>query len=306
MKKKHVYIIALLFSCMVFSQSPNKMSYQAIVRNASSELVADSNIGIQISIIKQAVSGTAVYVETHAVNTNANGLITIQIGAGSPISGVFSDIEWGSDSYFIKSEIDLTGGSNYTISGTSELLSVPYALYAKEAKNVTTYNIGDFAHGGVVFWLDETKQHGLVCSKNNTSNATKWFAGQFGVTRSKGNGIYAGKSNTNIIITSHIAFGDNNNDYAASLCNGLQVVENSILYGDWYLPSAFELKLISQNIALINETAEANSGESFTNSFYWSSSEENSSKAFIINVFNSQESSVLKSSENPVRAVRSF
>jgi hypothetical protein len=119
---------------MVFSQSPDKMSYQAIVRNASSELVVDTNIGIQISIIKQAVSGTAVYVETHAVNTNSNGLITIQIGAGSPISGVFSDIEWGSDSYFIKSEIDLTGGSNYTISGTSELLSVPYALYAKEAK----------------------------------------------------------------------------------------------------------------------------------------------------------------------------
>ena len=92
MKKKHVYIITLLFSCMIFSQSPDKMSYQAIVRNASGELVTDTNIGIQISIIKQAISGTAVYVETHSVNTNANGLITIQIGAGSPISGVFSAI----------------------------------------------------------------------------------------------------------------------------------------------------------------------------------------------------------------------
>lgn len=306
MKKKYVCILVLLFSCMVFSQSPEKMSYQAIVRNSNNELVQDASIGIQISIIKQSANGNAIYAETHIVNTNNNGLITIQIGTGSQITGVFSDIEWGSDSYYIKSEIDIEGGDNYTISGTSELLSVPYALHAKEAENIITYEIGDFAHGGVVFWLDETGQHGLVCSKVNQSNSIRWFPGAFVSSRARGDGLYAGKANSLLIMSKYINNDDNDDSFAASLCMDLGVVENNLLYGDWYLPSAFELRLLSLNIDTINDTLIDNGGEVFTNSFYWSSSEENSSKAFIINIFNSQESSVLKSSQNYVRAIRSF
>jgi hypothetical protein len=323
MKYKHLLIIALLICGIISAQTPQKMSYQAIARNADGTLVSEKQVGVKISILQNSSSGNTVYAEIHTITTNVNGLITLEIGTGAVVSGSFTAIDWGSDTFFLKTETDLNGGSNYTITGTSQLLSVPYALHAKTAANVfsgnyndltntpkvndlKTYSIGDFAHGGVVFWVDESGQHGLVCSKVNQITATRWFAGTFGSTYAKGNGLYAGKSNNSIIISTHIFIGDDTNDYAARLCNELEVVENNVLYGDWYLPSAFELKLISLNLATINNTATSNGGENFINSFYWSSTEETDSNARIVNVANAQESSVLKSSQNPVRAIRSF
>ena len=286
---KIILIIALLITSKVLAQSPEKMSYQAIVRNTDGGLVSNKSIGVQISILQGTVSGTAAYVETHAPTSNINGLITL---------------DWGAQTYFIKIETDLTGGSNYTISGTSQLLSVPFALYAKKAGNVKTYKIGDFAHGGIVFWVDETKQHGLVCAKQDQISATKWFAGKFGSTYARGNGLFAGKSNNTLIISTQVFYDDS--DYAARICNQLEVIENSVLYGDWYLPSVFELKLLSQSLAIINNTSTNNEGSALLNSFYWSSTEASSNNAKIVNVSNAQESSVFKSSQNPVRAIRSF
>ncbi|MBC8344609.1 MAG: collagen-like protein [Bacteroidetes bacterium] len=86
---------------------------------------------MRISILQGTVSGTAVYVETQAPTTNDNGLVTIEIGAGTVVSGNFSTIDWTNGPYFIKTETDANGGTTYTITGTSQLLSVPYALYAK-------------------------------------------------------------------------------------------------------------------------------------------------------------------------------
>ncbi len=303
---KIILIISLLISSITLAQSPEKMSYQAIVRDIDGVLVSNKSIGMQISILQGTASGAAAYIETHSPTTNINGLITLEIGNGSKATGNFSEIDWGAQDYFIKTETDPTGGSNYTISGTSQLLSVPFALYAKKAGNVKTYKIGDFAHGGVVFWVDETKQHGLVCEKNNQSTAVKWFAGTFGSTYARGNGLFAGKSNNILIISTQVFFGDDDSAYAARICNELEVIENNVLFGDWYLPSVFELKLISQNLTTINSAAIANGGSALLNSFYWSSTEASSNNAKIVNVSNSQESSVFKSSQNPVRAIRSF
>jgi hypothetical protein len=303
---KIILIVALLITSLVIAQSPEKMSYQAIVRNADGGLVSNKPIGIQISILQGTASGTAAYIETHSPTTNINGLITLEIGNGSKTTGNFSEIDWGAQTYFVKTETDLTGGSNYTISGTSQLLSVPYALHAKKADNVSNYKIGDFAHGGIVFWVDETGQHGLVCSNTNLSISVKWFAGTNGNTQAKGDGLFAGKSNNTIIISSHVSIGDDGNDYAARLCNEFEVTENNVNYGDWYLPSAYELKLMSQNTTIINNTAFANGGDSFINNFYWSSREDTNSKAWIVNLANGQESSVSKAGLNPVRAIRSF
>ncbi|WP_375722244.1 tail fiber domain-containing protein [Saccharicrinis sp. FJH54] len=111
------------------------MSYQAVIRNADSELVMNSSIGMQISIIQGSISGTSVYVERHFPTTNENGLVSLEIGTGTIISGVFADIDWSTGPYFIKTETDLNGGANYTITGINQLLSVPYALYAQEAGN---------------------------------------------------------------------------------------------------------------------------------------------------------------------------
>jgi uncharacterized protein (TIGR02145 family) len=137
MNKLCSILAALLMTASVYAQSPEKMSYQAVIRSSSEELVSDQLVGMQISILQGSAGGTAVYVETQAPTTNANGLVSIEIGAGAVVSGDFSVINWENGPYFIKTETDLTGGTAYTISGTSQLLSVPYALHAKTAEAVT-------------------------------------------------------------------------------------------------------------------------------------------------------------------------
>ena len=118
-----------------WAQAPQKMSYQAIIRNASNIVVASSSVGIKISVVKGSPNGTAVFVEQHSKMTNANGLVSLEIGGGTLLSGSFSGIDWGKGPYFIKTETDPLGGTNYSIEGTTELLSVPYALFAGTSSN---------------------------------------------------------------------------------------------------------------------------------------------------------------------------
>lgn len=135
---KKLYLIVCVFYCIILNaQTPEKMSYQAVIRNSSNELVSDTSVGMQISILQGNSTGTTVYTETHTPTTNQNGLISIEIGSGTVISGDLSTIDWSSDTYFIKTETDPDGGTNYTITATSQLLSVPYALHAKTASTVT-------------------------------------------------------------------------------------------------------------------------------------------------------------------------
>ncbi len=143
MKKIFTITVTVLVLASVFlpprasAQSPEKMSYQAVIRGADDNLLTDTQVGIQISILQGSANGTAVYIETQEPTTNANGLVSIEIGAGTVESGDFSTINWANGPYFIKTETDPAGGVNYTITGTSQLLSVPYALHAKTAETVT-------------------------------------------------------------------------------------------------------------------------------------------------------------------------
>ena len=130
MKRIITLFAVILMTASVFAQAPNKMSYQAVIRNSSNALVTNSAVGMRISILQTSATGTAVYVETQYTTTNANGLASLEIGAGIVVSGIFSTIDWANGPYFIKTETDPAGGSNYTITGTSQLLSVPYAMYA--------------------------------------------------------------------------------------------------------------------------------------------------------------------------------
>jgi hypothetical protein len=137
MKKLYTILIALLVTGSTFAQAPEKMSYQAVVRDAANTLVTNQSVGMQISILQTTPMGTAVYIETQTPTTNVNGLVTLEIGGNSAtvVSGTFSTIDWGAGPYFIKTETDPSGGSSYTITGTSQLMSVPYALYAKTSGN---------------------------------------------------------------------------------------------------------------------------------------------------------------------------
>lgn len=137
--KKSLQIFALLFCIIVFAQAPEKFSYQAVIRNASNALITNANVGMKISILKTSAAGTVVYSESQTAMTNINGLVSIQIGAGTPITGTIAGINWGADSYYIKTETDPAGGTNYTIAGTTQLLSVPYALYTNSSASDTPF-----------------------------------------------------------------------------------------------------------------------------------------------------------------------
>ena len=135
---KRIFITLTLFFSMLsvaFAQAPQKFTYQAVVRDAGNVLVASQAVGVRISILQGGANGTMVYQETHTAVTNANGLMTLQIGGGTVMNGDFAAIDWATGPYFLKIETDPTGGTNYTIEGTQQLLSVPYALYAGNAAN---------------------------------------------------------------------------------------------------------------------------------------------------------------------------
>ena len=162
---KSILLYSIFFTFIsAQAQAPQKFSYQAVIRNASNALVANTNVGMRISILQGSATGTANYAETHTATTNANGLAIIQIGSGTVITGVFANINWGSGIYFIKTETDITGGNNYTIIGASQLLSVPFALNSSDNqwktngtdisnKNLSNVAIGKpsasaYGHGG--------------------------------------------------------------------------------------------------------------------------------------------------------------
>lgn len=139
--------LALCATAFFYAQAPNLFSYQAVVRNPGNNLAVNQTVGLKFSIIKTSVNGTVSYAETQNISTNANGLVTAQLGNGAVVSGSIANIDWSSDLYFVKTEIDPSGGTSYSISGTQQLLSVPYALSSKSVSDgaVTTGKISNSA-----------------------------------------------------------------------------------------------------------------------------------------------------------------
>jgi len=170
----------------------------------------------------------------------------------------------------------------------------------------TTYSVGDFAQGGIVFWVDETGQHGLVCAKEDQSTVASWYAGTYGNTQAKGDGPYAGEANTSIIIAAQVAIGDDGSTYAARICNELQINEGGFTYGDWYLPSKEELNLMNLNKTTIDATATSNGGSAFATAYYWSSTEFDILYSWLHDFDNGGQISFDKISTYRVRAVRAF
>ena len=129
-------VFVLLFFCLTFSyaQSPEKFTYQSVIKSSSGYHLKNQEVGLKISVLFNSSNGIAVYSEEHTVESNNNGLVTLIIGDGIS-SDVFSDIDWGAGEYFLKVEVDPEGGVNYVMEQTSQLLSVPYALYAGNSRS---------------------------------------------------------------------------------------------------------------------------------------------------------------------------
>jgi len=133
MKRAVLSLIILAVCIIITAQVPESFNYQAVVRDASNSPITDQEVSFRISILKGSVLGSEEYVESHNTSTNSLGLVNLAIGDGTVESGDFTAIDWGADSYFLKVEIDLAGGTDYDEMGTTQLLSVPYALHAKTA-----------------------------------------------------------------------------------------------------------------------------------------------------------------------------
>ena len=133
---KNIIAFCLLFvQFTILSQAPEGVNYQAVIRDNNGGLISNSFIGLKITLFQGAINGTAVFEESFDLSTNDFGLVNVVIGAGTSISGDFSLIDWSNGPYFIEVSADENGGTDYELMGTQELMSVPYALYAKTAGN---------------------------------------------------------------------------------------------------------------------------------------------------------------------------
>ena len=481
MKRILSTLAAVLFTAFIFAQAPEKMSYQAVVRDASGSLISSTQIGMEINVRKGSPTGDIVYTETQTPTTNANGLVSIEIGGESG----FSAISWGSDTYFIETKTAVEAPlTEYTIIGVSQLLSVPYALSAKTAETITgpinetdpvytvsqaaniteeditnlgnlsgtntgdqdlselatktalsdsmalvrggmpdisglatktevdnsvalvrndipnvsglaektavrdsialvrseipdisglastssvttllgtkvdkeegkglstndytteektklleieagaevnvnadwnaesgaaqilnkpiipaaangsetkidagtnvtitgtgteespyvvnastgapTLTIGQRYQGGIIFWLDATGQHGLIAATADQGTGIPFYNGVYKNTGTKGDGLYAGKMNTAILVAAQIN-DTPGGSFAAKVCADYSVVDGGVTYGDWYLPSIYELILLYHQRTLVG---------GFTDANYWSSTEWGDTEAY--------------------------
>jgi hypothetical protein len=236
MKKIITVCAALLFATSVFAQAPEKMSYQAVIRNNSNALVTSSTVGMRISILRTTASGTAAYVETQTPTTNSNGLVSIEIGGGTAVSGTFAAIDWADGPYFIKTETDPAGGTSYNITGTSQLLSVPYALHAKSAESI----VGGFNETDPVF--DSSVASGITTADTAFWNVNPWTVdGDTTYTfKTVGIGVTGGNSLLNLHSESgsHIFMNSGaNNTFSRFSNRGFSITdstENSALSFNFY------------------------------------------------------------------------
>jgi hypothetical protein len=128
--KKILSITLLLITFFTYGQVPQGISYQAIAINSSGNPVVSANVGLRLSILDNTATGTVLYTESHTKITNAQGLFNLVVGQGAASIGTFSTINWSTNAKFLKVELDATGGTSYLLVGTTQLLSVPYAMMA--------------------------------------------------------------------------------------------------------------------------------------------------------------------------------
>ena len=143
-------LLFIFIPLLNFAQTPEKISFQAIIRNAEQQMVSNSRVDLKIAIKQGTKSGPTVYKEFHHLETNTNGLVSLEIGTGQTEQGRFNEILWEHGPFFIETSVDPKGNSNYTVTGINEVSSVPYALHAKSVDNFTgyikEYQIEDLLH----------------------------------------------------------------------------------------------------------------------------------------------------------------
>ena len=310
--KKLLTTFGLLFTIATatFAQTPpDAFSYSAVARDANSNPIATTTIGIQISLRQGSPLGTVVYQENHFVNTDQFGLFNLTVGGGSVQSGNISTIDWAAANYYLQVGMDANGGTNFLNMGTTQLLSVPYALHAKTAGSIVggggsgtfTHYIGEEFGGGIIFhlWLDANGvEHGLIVDKTDLSTAQVWSNMDQTLIGPAAQSSWDGLSNSTTVVgqVGHTSS-------AAALClnstNGGQ--------SDWYLPSIQELNMLWNNYYTVARSLTQISGATqLQQASYWSSTESDNLNAWYFTFYDGNASDNNKDNTYYVRAVRAF
>ena len=211
--KKTLFLLFALVALTSIAQAPQGISYQAVAFNSGGNPVVNGPVGVKISILDNSISGAVVYSETHTKTTNAQGLFNLNIGQGTPSSGSFSSINWGTNSKFLKVEVDPNGGTSYTILGTNQLMSAPYALYAE---NINTSN------------LPQT-----IKAKSNTSQMIVVYTASSAYGFYQNNGASGYWTSTSLSGTPIGAIASDNNIVVYTTSNAYGFYQNSGASGYW-------------------------------------------------------------------------
>lgn len=299
MKKISLTLVSVIFSILIFAQTPQSFKYQAVYRNDAGNIIAEQSITVQIKLLQGSATGIEVFSETHSTTTNAFGLFNIEIGSVNPTD--FATVGWASDPYYVNIIIN---GVDF---GTSQLLSVPYALHAKTAETVISSTSGHYVgeligingEDGVVFYVDQTGQHGLICSQTDIDggNGFVWSNienAEIGITAQSD---FNGATNTTSII------GQSGHTHsAAKLCADYSTP--GTLVGDWYLPSIDELTQIYNSKYQINKALNINSLA--IDYAYWSSTEVGNESVLVYRFNYGSSAYTDKMYMHRIRAVRVF
>jgi len=298
MKRLCILLIVQLFAISVFTQSlPPTINYQAVIRDANGTIITNTQIGLQLTILKTYSPSSIVWVELFTPTTDDFGLITLQIGSSNPTA--FSGISWRTQ-YDLKVELDPTGGTNYYVMGQTSLLSVPYALIAKTAETTNDHYIGELFGGGIIFYVykENGVQHGLIASLQDQSQGSQ-YSDVLTAIGLAAQSDWDGESNTNAIV-------NQSTNSAAFICSMYFVTEVLHYYGDWYLPSRDEMQLLCTQAFIIDKALQSNS--LVKTRPYWTSTEIDATRAWAMYFWGGDRNLVDKNTsiELYVRAIRKF
>lgn len=293
MKRILIVSFTLIITLNLFAQSPEKISYQAIIRNSNNLVLKSKLIVAKISLLQGNPLGSEVYSESQTALTNANGILNIEIGTGKIISGNFSEIEWANGPYFIKTETAPSDGTDFSMITTTQILVAPNSMYTK---TLNSFNPGSFTHylgekykDGVIFYLYKGKdgiEHGLIVALDES--IAKW---QTSGKLTNANRTEDGSYNTKLMTDSPAA------KYIISLGK------------DWYLPSIDELGLLFYNRYSVQKALRENGNTLLSQTtYYWSSTEYNEFNAcnFYFYFRNGAANRTSKTKSFTVRAIKSF
>ena len=255
--KKLFTLLAIIATTAIFAQAPQGFNYQATVRNSTGALIVNQNVNFKFNIMLNSATSLPVFSETHMAPTDDLGQVNLVIGTGTATTGSFSAINWGTGSYYLG--IELNTGSGYVAMGTTQLLSVPYALYANSSGSTTnangfTHYVGELYGGGIIFniYKDSTgAEHGLILALTDQSSGAAWSNVTDNVVGTSAQSSWDGLGNSNAIVAQV-----GHTDSAAKIC--LDLVSGG--FSDWYLPSTLEFNTLMANLFVINKTLSTTNG----------------------------------------------